>query len=138
MIHCTATEEGIDYTVDDVRRWHEARGFSDCGYHYLIHLDGTVERGRPIEKPGAHAKGYNAKSIGIAYVGGLDSNMRPSDTRTVPQIHALRAMVSVYRALYTGIKVVGHRDLSVDLNGDGAISKDEWLKACPCFNMTEL
>lgn len=138
VIHCTATEEGINYVVADIRRWHLARGFSDIGYHFLIHLDGTIERGRPIEMPGAHAKGYNTKSIGICYVGGLNHDSEPADTRTVAQIHVLRAMVSVVRAMYPGIKVVGHRDLSVDLNGDGAISKNEWMKACPCFNMSEL
>ena len=139
VIHCTATEEGINYVVADVRTWHERRGFRDIGYHFLIHLDGTIERGRPLSQPGAHAKGYNADSIGVCYVGGLGSDSQPKDTRTTAQVHALRAIVSVLRAMYPEIKVVGHRDLSVDLNGDGAISKNEWIKACPCFEVkTEL
>ena len=39
IIHCTATPEGKDFTVDDIRRWHTTpaseggRGWSDIGYH---------------------------------------------------------------------------------------------------------
>ena len=138
VIHCTATKEGKEYSVGDIRKWHKRRGFRDIGYHFLIGIDGTVKQGRPIEQQGAHAKGYNANSIGIAYVGGLDSYGKPKDTRTTAQIHALRAAVSVLKALYGNVGVVGHRDLSVDLNGDGSISKNEWMKACPCFSMSEL
>jgi len=135
VIHCSATKEGINYNVDVIRTWHKKRGFSDVGYHFLVHLDGTIERGRPWDKPGAHAKGYNYNSVGICYVGGLDSDGKPFDTRTVAQVHALRAVVGVLRAQFPEIDVVGHRDLSVDLNGDGVISKSEWLKSCPCFDV---
>ena len=139
VIHCTATEGGVDYDVAQVRKWHmEGRSFRDIGYHFLIHLDGEIERGRPWDTPGAHAKGYNNNSIGICYVGGL-SKGKPSDTRTVAQIHSLRAAVGMLKAQYPMIDVVGHRDLSVDLNGDGMITESEWMKACPCFEVkTEL
>ena len=139
VVHCTATKEGIDYGVKAVRRWHINRGFSDIGYHMLIHLDGRIEMGRPIEKAGAHAKGFNANSIGVVYEGGLDSRGNPKDTRTVPQYHALRRCVETLKVIYGDVDVVGHRDLSVDLNGDGVISKGEWMKACPSFDVkTEL
>ena len=36
IIHCSATPEGKDFTVDDIRRWHLARNFADIGYHYVI------------------------------------------------------------------------------------------------------
>lgn len=139
VIHCTATKEGIDYNVNYIRGLHLARGFNDIGYHFLIHLDGKIERGRPWDKIGAHAKGYNSDSIGIAYVGGVDYKGTPKDTRTVAQIHSLRASVEIIKAQYPMVQVDGHRDLSVDLNGDGVISKNEWMKACPCFDVkTEL
>lgn len=139
VIHCTATKEGIDRDVDFIRGLHLARGFKDIGYHFLIHLNGTIERGRPWDIAGAHAKGYNSDSIGIAYVGGVDYKGKPKDTRTVAQVHALRASVEIIKAQYPMVKVVGHRDLSVDLNGDGVISRNEWLKQCPCFSVsTEL
>ena len=139
VIHCSATKEGIDYDVSQIRKWHLDRGFKDIGYHFLVHLDGTIERGRPWDQPGAHAKGYNNNSIGVCYVGGLDAFNKPKDTRTVAQTHSLRAIVQIIKAMYPMISVVGHRDLSVDLNGDGVISKNEWMKSCPCWNVkTEL
>ena len=139
VIHCTATKRGIDYSVNTIRKWHKKRGFKDIGYHFVIHLDGTIERGRPWDQSGAHALGYNENSIGIVYVGGLDENGNSEDTRTVAQIHSLRASVEIIKAMYPMIDVKGHRDLSVDLNGDGVISSQEWMKACPCFDVaTEL
>lgn len=139
VIHCTATKEGVDCDVKYIRGLHLARGFRDIGYHFLIHIDGKIERGRPWDIAGAHAKGYNSDSIGIAYVGGIDENGTPKDTRTVAQIHALRASVEIIKAQYPMVKVVGHRDLSVDLNGDGVISRNEWMKMCPSFQVsTEL
>ena len=39
ILHCSATPEGREHNVEDIRRWHLRRGFSDIGYHYLIHLD---------------------------------------------------------------------------------------------------
>ncbi len=138
VIHCTATEEGKDYSVATIRKWHKARKFRDIGYHYVVQLDGKINKGRPIEKRGAHAKGYNAESVGVAYVGGLKDG-KPFDTRTVVQIHALRALVEVLETMFPIKQVVGHRDLSVDLNGDGVVSKNEWMKACPSFDVkTEL
>jgi N-acetyl-anhydromuramyl-L-alanine amidase AmpD len=137
VIHCSATEAGVDHSVDEIREWHKARGFRDIGYHFVIHLDGRIERGRPWDQPGAHAKGYNETSIGICYIGGL-RYCKPWDTRTVAQIYSLRACVEMLKAQYPMIQVVGHRDLSVDLNGDGVITKDEWMKECPCFNMSDL
>jgi N-acetyl-anhydromuramyl-L-alanine amidase AmpD len=139
VIHCSATRQGKDYTVDTLRSWHKQRGFNDIGYHFIIHLDGRIEKGRPIEKPGAHAKGFNTQSIGVCYVGGLGTDNKAKDTRTVSQIHALRSIVEVLKVMFPIERVVGHRDLSVDLNGDGVITPNEWMKSCPCFDVqTEL
>ena len=140
VIHCTATKEGADFDAETIRGWHmNQRGFRDIGYHFVVRLDGTIEGGRDIRHGGAHAKGYNKNSIGIAYVGGLNPEGKPKDTRTVAQLHALRRIVETLKAIYGEMEVVGHRDLSVDLNGDGMISANEWMKACPCFDVkTEL
>ena len=70
IIHCSATAEGRNFTVEDVRRWHKARGFVDVGYHYLVYLDGSVHVGRPLAQVGAHCLGHNAHSIGVCYIGG--------------------------------------------------------------------
>lgn len=77
IIHCSATREGQDFSVKDIDRWHKQRVFLMVGYHYIIRLDGTIEQGRPLEMIGAHCTGHNAHSIGICYIGGLDSNGNP-------------------------------------------------------------
>ena len=91
IVHCTATPEFKDFTLEDVRGWHvKGNGWSDIGYHYLIRLDGTVELGRPVKKSGAHVAGHNKDSIGIAYVGGMDKHMEEwIDTRTDEQKDSL-------------------------------------------------
>ena len=82
IIHCSATPEGKPFTVADIDRWHRQRGFRCIGYHFVIYLNGSVHAGRPITESGAHCQGHNAHSIGICYVGGLDSLGQPKDTRT--------------------------------------------------------
>ena len=59
IVHCSATQEGKDISVDTIRKWHLKRGWRDIGYHFVISLDGEIEEGRPIEQSGAHTKGHN-------------------------------------------------------------------------------
>ncbi len=79
IIHCSDSDWG-DFTAID--EWHRERGWDGCGYHYIItngvirhgdkyteRFDGVVQRGRDINKPGAHCKGHNSHSIGICLIG---------------------------------------------------------------------
>lgn len=137
IIHCTATKEGVDIGFKEIDQWHKKRGWSGCGYHYIVRLDGDVEVGRPEEKQGAHVKGYNRNSIGIVYVGGLDSEMRAKDTRTEDQKRELRCLIENLKYNYPSADISGHRDFSEDLNGNGIIEPFEWSKICPCFDAKE-
>lgn len=137
VVHCSATPEGKDYHVEDIRQMHIQRGFSDIGYHYLVPLDGDIEVGRKVDKIGAHAKGYNANSIGVCYVGGVDANYIPKDTRTEAQKEALICLIKDLKKAYPNARVCGHRDLSPDLNNNGKVDKFEWIKVCPCYNPIE-
>lgn len=124
IIHCTATPEGLDYTVRDIDRWHRSRGFNEIGYHYIIHLNGKIDKGRDVEKIGAHCKGHNRHTIGIAYIGGLRDG-KPADTRTDDQKLALICLVYQLKKKYPSItKVSGHNEYS--------------HKACPCFKVPNL
>lgn len=87
-----------------------------------------------MERSGAHAKGHNAHSVGICYEGGLDERGHPADTRTDFQKHSLRVLVMLLLRDYPGSRLCGHRDLSPDLNGNGEIEPEEWIKECPCFD----
>ena len=71
IIHCSATAEGKDFGAKDIDRWHRARGWNGIGYHYVIRLDGTIEKGRDVSKVGAHCAGVNSISVGVCYIGGL-------------------------------------------------------------------
>ena len=139
VIHCSATIAGVDFDTDWIREEHIKRGFRNVGYHYVIRLDGTIEKGRPVEEAGAHVKGHNDHSIGVCYIGGLNADRKPKDTRTVAQYHSLRRCVDMLKIRFGDIPVEGHRDLSPDINHDGQITPNEWMKACPCFDVkTEL
>lgn len=83
IIHCSATPEGRDFTVEDIDRCHRQRGFRCIGYHYVIYRDGSIHPGRPVACEGAHCLGHNADSIGICYIGGVDAAGKPKDTRTL-------------------------------------------------------
>lgn len=142
VIHCSATRAGQDVRAADIDKWHKERGFSCIGYHYIIDLDGTVEFGRRLPKAGAHCntaglsgESYNNHSIGICYIGGLDENGEPADTRTDEQKTAMHELVLRLMEKYPIVEVIGHRDASTDKNGDGEISKNEWIKMCPCFDV---
>ena len=144
VIHCSATREGQDVRASDIDRWHKERGFNQIGYHFVIDLDGTVENGRPLSMAGAHCadrglsgKSYNLHSIGICYVGGLDKNGNPKDTRTEAQKKALIELVKKMRATYNIKDILGHRDASPDRNHDGKIERNEWIKSCPCFEVKD-
>lgn len=126
IIHCSATPEGKDFTVEDIRRWHLARKFADIGYHYVIYRDGSIHKGRAENIAGAHCQGHNANSIGICYIGGVAKDGKtPKDTRTPQQKTALRQLVNQLKFYYPHATVHGHNEFS--------------SKACPSFNVqTEL
>lgn len=136
VVHCSATRADRDFTENDLEVCHRHRGFNGAGYHFYIRKNGDIKNTRPLEKPGAHALGYNAHSIGICYEGGLDVRYRPADTRTEWQKHSLRVLIRTLLMDYPGCRVCGHQDLSPDRNGDGRISPEEWVKECPCFEVT--
>ena len=123
ILHCSATKEGEDYTVTDIDRWHKERGWQGIGYHYVIYRDGSVHAGRTLEQIGAHCLHHNANSIGICYIGGLDENGNPKDTRTKEQRESIRKLVNSIIKLFPGVTVHGHNEFA--------------NKACPCFNVAE-
>lgn len=142
VVHCSATRAGQDIGKSEINRMHVARGFNCIGYNYVVRIDGTVETGRSLQIDGAHcsSKGfsgvsYNKHSIGICYIGGLDKSGKAADTRTDAQKKALRELIAKLVKEYPDIKeILGHRDTSPDLDGDGIVEPNEWIKMCPCFD----
>jgi len=87
ILHCSDSEFG---SADIIRQWHKANGWRDIGYHFVItngvltskapymeENDGLVQCGRSFDgdsfitdnEVGAHALGYNSKSVGICLIG---------------------------------------------------------------------
>lgn len=137
VIHCTATPEGREVTSAAIRHWHTdpvskgGRGWKQVGYTDMIHLDGKVERlVRNNEDANVDpweitngAKGYNAVSRHVVYVGGCDANdvKKAKDTRTAAQKEALKRYVLDFHKRFPKVKIIGHREVA--------------NKACPSFDV---
>lgn len=134
IVHCSATPPSMDIGRAEIDRWHRERGFLGIGYHFVIRRDGTVETGRDLEDAGAHAKGYNNRSVGICLVGGIaefpPKAVRQADPRwktkpeanfTEAQYAALEGLLKELEVTYPGAEIIGHRDVNPH-------------KACPCFD----
>jgi N-acetylmuramoyl-L-alanine amidase len=124
IVHCSATREGQQVSVDTIRDWHLAKGWNDIGYHFYIDLDGAINKGRDIDKMGAHCKGHNRNSIGICYCGGVEADGKtPKDTRTQEQKDSLLHVLKTLKAMYPEAVIYSHNEFA--------------NKACPSFDATE-
>lgn len=139
--HCSATKPNQHIGRETIEEWHLSRGFSSIGYHFVITRAGDLQVGRPLEEIGAHVQGYNAASVGICLVGGLDEQGRElvnaPQMFTPQQWDTARILAAFLQRLYPEAKHVGHRDLSPDANRDGKIQRAEWLKSCPGFDVAQ-
>jgi len=122
VLHCAATPPSADIGVNEIRQWHRAKGWTDCGYHYVIRRDGRVEPGRPENLVGSHVKNHNAKTLGVCMVGGVDAQQRPQDNFTPQQWASLQTLLMRLTGRYPLATILGHRDFP------GV------HKACPCFD----
>lgn len=124
IVHCSATPEGKDYSVDTIRQWHLQRGFSDIGYHYVIYRNGFIHIGRDESVIGAHCTGHNTYSIGVCYIGGCASDGKtPKDTRTTEQKQSLVKLLKELKTKYPQASIHSHKDYA--------------NKACPSFDATK-
>lgn len=124
IVHCSATPAGKPYTVEDIDKWHRQRGFDGIGYHFVVYLDGSVHKGRSLEKVGAHCLGHNKNSIGVCYVGGLTADGKMiNDTRTLAQKLSLQRLLAELKAQFPDAEIHGRRDFAA--------------KACPSFDATK-
>lgn len=119
IIHCADTPRGVYFDVDDIREWHTSppRNWSDVGYHYVVLINGDVQKGRLDHVVGAHASGHNSNSIGICYIGG-----KGEDTRTLQQKVSIETLLRYLKLMYPDAEILGHRDLP------------NVSKSCPSFN----
>lgn len=82
FLHHSALDNTLSHDVcDDAVRAYQlyhikTKKWGDLGYHYLICQHGVLFEGRKGEVIGAHAKGFNAHSLGICVIGSyIDSSL---------------------------------------------------------------
>ena len=131
VIHATATnpnwyaDKDASDVVKEIRRWHTTeRGWSDIGYHFFVHRNGQIAAGRPITRSGAHTRGHNKTTIGIALVGGRGGCADDvfMDNFTTEQARELQALIESLQQEFPTISTIsGHNDYAT--------------KACPCFDV---
>lgn len=117
VIHCAATPNGKWFSVQDIDQWHQERGFGRAdefrhrfnptlhaiGYHFVVYTNGAVATGRHLDEVGAHAQGFNSRSIGICLIG--------TDQFTTEQWQSLRDNIKGLQKIYPDVRIAGHRDL---------------------------
>ena len=118
FIHCSASDRPEHDSIETIRQWHLARGFSDVGYHYFIRKDGTLEAGRSLEKTPAAQKGHNRNTIAICLHG------LKMEKFTGTQKAMLRKLCEAIDAAYDNISFHGHCEVS--------------SKACPVIDYKAL
>lgn len=132
ILHCSATRpewmagHSTFAKVQEIKRWHvDGNGWSDIGYHFVIDRDGSVVKGRPMTRNGAHVKGHNTGTIGICLLGGYGSNEKDafSDHFTPEQDKAVRELIGELRDTYGALTLTGHNVYAA--------------KACPGFSVAK-
>jgi N-acetylmuramoyl-L-alanine amidase len=124
-VHCSATRPSMDIGVNDLRKWHKSQGWEDVGYHWIIRRNGALEEGRAEEMIGSHVKGYNAVSVGVCLVGGVEQEewTQAENNFTEAQFATLRRILVELKTRYPEAKIQGHRDFP------------NVRKACPSFDV---
>ena len=124
VIHCSATKPSMDVDAETIRNWHvNERGWRDIGYHKVIKRNGDVEDGRDVRDSGAHAAGYNSKSVGVCMVGGMAEDNSAENNFTAQQWTALLDLVKQIKVDYPEADVIGHNEISE--------------KECPSFDVQQ-
>jgi N-acetylmuramoyl-L-alanine amidase len=124
VIHCTATQPHA--SIEAIRNyWKNTLGWIQVGYHYIIDRNGNITQLADESVPTNGVAGYNANSIHISYIGGIDSNGSPKDTRTALQRINLLELITEVKKRYPEAIIQGHRDFK------GV------KKACPSFEVKE-
>lgn len=124
-VHCSATRPSQNVDEDEIRQWHQAKGWQDIGYNIVIPRDGTIQIGRPMDYQGAHVEGYNSSALGICLVGGVSEAdpKKAENNFTEKQFAALLDALRFCRRYAPTVKIQGHRDFP-------NVAKD-----CPSFDV---
>lgn len=138
FVHCTASWQSTT-TQARLKEEFKAKGWKMPGYHYVIFPDGYIWQMLGESYVANGVKGYNQNSIHVAWVGGIRKSadnkvILPVDNRTQLQKASLIKILTELKKRYRNAYIMGHRDISPDLNHNGVVDPWERIKACPCFD----
>lgn len=134
VLHCTASRR--DATVDEILHyWKAIKRWRNPGYHYLIDEMGRRHILQHLSKPTNGVKGFNWNSVHISYIGGRQGIDDRTSAQKVQMEKLLLELCS--DSILGPVPIMGHRDLSPDIDGNGIITPDEWTKLCPSFDVAE-
>ena len=132
FVHCTASQQTA--TVQQILKEFTQRGWRIPGYHYIVDPRGMLTQLVAEDRISNGVKGYNAESINVAYIGGIDSKKKAIDNRTPEQKKTLLNILTRLKKKYPNAIIMGHRDISPDKNHNGIVDPWERIKECPCFD----
>lgn len=134
LVH-TAAFSGHNCDAAAIDRWHREFGWNGIGYHFVIlnhrcegKADGTVESVRPLDRPGAHVKGFNARSIGICCSGHGDQEPL-TFAQGVALIRLLRELMERY-GISAG-NILGHYEINRLVEKGNLKAEYRTSKTCP-------
>lgn len=110
----SGTQPHVDVGVSELTKWREGTVKRYlCPFHYVIRRSGEVEHGRQLTMRGHIHKGFNAVSIGICLIGGLnpDDWSKCGDFYEDVQKSSLRALIADLLKRYPGVNVVAQDEL---------------------------
>lgn len=147
FVHCTASWQS-NTTVESLKAEFKSKGWKNPGYHWVIFPNGKIVQMLGEDNVANGVKDYNANSIHVAWVGGIKyreyqdegvirtdrTKIVSVDNRTANQKVALFDILTKLKMKYRNAMILGHRDISQDLNHNGVIDPWERIKDCPCFD----
>ena len=127
VLHCTATQP--DASIQSILNyWKHVKKWRSVGYHWIISPCGYAKSLAPIHEVTNGARGFNSDSIHIAYIGGVDKNNMPKDTRTKEQKDKTEFLLRGLRGQFPDIDITGHNKLKGVKKACPSFDIDEWLK----------
>lgn len=120
-IHCTAGSQRA--TVGDLQAEFKRKGWKNPGYHYVVTADGKIHQLLDDAQVSNGVKGWNHCTVNVAYTGGVDQELKPTDNRTEAQKASMASLVRLLHKRYPQAVVRGHRDFP------------KVAKACPSFDV---
>lgn len=142
FVHCTASHQ-LTTTEQSLRAEFKAKGWKKPGYHYVVKTDGNIIQLLDETEVANGVYGYNQNSIHVAWIGGIQfkykdgkptKELEAVDNRTSEQKAALFDLLVKLKLKYRSAMILGHRDISPDLNHNGVVDPWERVKECPCFD----